>query len=246
MTETAHSIDLKLGERLQDRETRQRFFLAESSSLLASQLVKLRKRRGLNQTEVAEAAHTQQPAISRMERADNQSWSFSALRRLADVLDARIRVYIEASEDVLKEYEEDTEAARPGAAKGVQEAAQPSAAHRDLLPGNVLRGANQPPTTEIANTMLASWFERVRRSIAGITSQHVESYLAKPPYEQVIADLKRERDRLTAELAQERAKNILWQFSGQTSVRFHPQPDPLFTNPSNLPGNTTQQSGIGA
>lgn len=50
---------------------------------------------------------TQQPAISRIEKADYQSWSFSILRKIAGVLDARIRVLIEPSEDILQEYDEE-------------------------------------------------------------------------------------------------------------------------------------------
>jgi transcriptional regulator with XRE-family HTH domain len=111
MTEVAHPIDLNLPEKLRDREYRQKFFLAESSAQIAAQLVALRKRRGLNQQEVAELIGTRQPAISRIEKADYQSWSFSILRKIAGVLDARIRVLIEASEDIFGEYESAQEGA---------------------------------------------------------------------------------------------------------------------------------------
>jgi transcriptional regulator with XRE-family HTH domain len=88
-----------------DRVYRRAFFLAESSSLIARQLIELRKRRGLNQAQVAVALETGQPAICRVERADYRNWSFNTLRRLADALDARLRVIIEPSEDILSEYE---------------------------------------------------------------------------------------------------------------------------------------------
>lgn len=48
---------------------------------------------------------TRQPAISRVEKADYQNWSFNTLRKIADAQDARIRVSIEPAEDILKEYE---------------------------------------------------------------------------------------------------------------------------------------------
>lgn len=100
------SIDLKLPQKLRaDRMYRQAFFLAESSALIAKQLIELRKRRGLNQAQVAEVLETGQPAISRVERADYRNWSFNTLRRLADAMDARLRVIIEPAEDVLSEYE---------------------------------------------------------------------------------------------------------------------------------------------
>ncbi len=49
---------------------------------------------------------TGQPAISRVESADYQNWSFNTLRRIAEAMDARIRVIIEPAEDVLAEYDE--------------------------------------------------------------------------------------------------------------------------------------------
>jgi transcriptional regulator with XRE-family HTH domain len=105
MTEIAHHIDLNLAQKLRNREYRQRFFLAESSAHIAEQLIALRRRRGLDQTQLAEMIGTQQPAISRVEKADYQNWSFNNLRKIADAEDARIRVLIEPAEDILKEYE---------------------------------------------------------------------------------------------------------------------------------------------
>lgn len=100
------SINLNLSKKLREnRDYRQAFFLAESSALIAKQLIELRKRRGLNQVQVAEALETGQPAISRVERADYRNWSFNTLRRLADAMDARLRVVIEPAEDILGEYE---------------------------------------------------------------------------------------------------------------------------------------------
>jgi transcriptional regulator with XRE-family HTH domain len=101
----AHPIDLNIFEKLKDRSYRRKFFLAETSADIAAQLIALRKRRDLNQHDVAKLIGTQQPAISRIEKSDYQSWSFGILRKIADALDARIRVVIEASEDVLEEYD---------------------------------------------------------------------------------------------------------------------------------------------
>ena len=104
MKQIAHSIDLNLSEELRDRKFRRKFFMAESSARIAEQLIALRKRRGLNQKQVAELADTKQPAISRAEQADYQNWSFSTLRSIAEALDARIRVLIQPYEDVIGEY----------------------------------------------------------------------------------------------------------------------------------------------
>jgi transcriptional regulator with XRE-family HTH domain len=104
MVEIGHPVDLNLPAKLQDREYRQQYFLAESSAQIAAQIIALRKRRGLNQQEVAKMVGTRQSAISRVEQADYQNWSFKTLRSIADALDARIRVAIQPSEDVLREY----------------------------------------------------------------------------------------------------------------------------------------------
>jgi transcriptional regulator with XRE-family HTH domain len=106
MKEIAHSIDLDLSRKLQSREYRRKFFWAESSARIAAQLIALRKRRGLNQKQVAEIAGTKQPAISRAEQADYQNWNLNSIRRSAEAMDARVRVLIEPSEDILQEYEQ--------------------------------------------------------------------------------------------------------------------------------------------
>jgi transcriptional regulator with XRE-family HTH domain len=107
MAEIAHPIEIDLPSKLQDREYRQGYFLAESSADLAEQIAALRKRRGLNQTEVAELVGTKQPAISRVEQADYQNWNFGTVQKIVGALDGRMRVIIEAAEDVLPEYEEE-------------------------------------------------------------------------------------------------------------------------------------------
>jgi transcriptional regulator with XRE-family HTH domain len=106
MARIGQSIDLRLSQKLRDKGYRLRFFLAEASAKIAAQLITLRKKRGLTQTEVANLVGTRQPAISRAERADYQNWSFSTLRGIAEALDARIQVVIEPSEDILHEYDE--------------------------------------------------------------------------------------------------------------------------------------------
>src|ERR1700729_2683224 len=101
------SIDLGVFERLKkDPAFRQKFFIAESSAKIAQQLIGLRKKRTLNQTQLAKKLKTGQPAISRVESADYLNWSFTTLRKFAAALDARIQVIIQAAEDVLPEYEE--------------------------------------------------------------------------------------------------------------------------------------------
>jgi transcriptional regulator with XRE-family HTH domain len=70
------------------------------------QLRVLRERRGFH-TQVAFAKHAgmQQPAISRVENADYQSWTFQTLLKVANKLDARLRVTFEPVEDVIRRLE---------------------------------------------------------------------------------------------------------------------------------------------
>jgi transcriptional regulator with XRE-family HTH domain len=105
----AHSIDLELPAKLKDKDYRRQFFWAETSAEIASALVRLRKRRGLNQKQLAEEVGTKQPAISRVEQADYQNWNLNTLRSIADALDARIRVLIQPYEEVVREYEAPSE-----------------------------------------------------------------------------------------------------------------------------------------
>ncbi len=110
--EPAQSIDLNLGEKLKDKGYRQRFFRAQDSAKIAEQLIALRKRRGLNQTQTADLSGTKQPAISRAEQADYQNRKLETLRAIVEALDGRLRVIIEPAEDVLKEYIGEPKAAR--------------------------------------------------------------------------------------------------------------------------------------
>jgi DNA-binding XRE family transcriptional regulator len=113
MQEIAKPIDLNLPQKLRDDPAyRRRFFWAESSAKIAAQLINLRKRRGLSQTQVAQITKTKQPAISRVEQADYQNWNLNTLRSIAEALNARVRVLIEPFEDILREYDEDHSARR--------------------------------------------------------------------------------------------------------------------------------------
>ena len=117
---------------------RRQFFLAESSAEIAAQFIALRKRRELNQGDVAEVIDTQQPAISRYEKADYLSRSFSILQKIADALDARIRVLIEPSEDILHEYREEETSAHPPSSDAGMAAQQ---AQSEWLKAGFLEGA---------------------------------------------------------------------------------------------------------
>jgi transcriptional regulator with XRE-family HTH domain len=140
------SIDLNIAERLKaDAEFRQAYFLAESSGMIARQLIRLRKRRGLSQTDTAKKLDTRQPAISRVESADYRNWSFNTLRRLAEAMDARLRVIIEPSEDILGEYEvsadveKKAETSETSGTSQFQQLLTPAPSRQHLVPKSLVR-----------------------------------------------------------------------------------------------------------
>lgn len=59
----------------------------------------------MRQTDLAKAARMKQSAVSRIEQAEYSRWGFNTLIRIADALDARVRIQFEAAEDVIEEYE---------------------------------------------------------------------------------------------------------------------------------------------
>lgn len=99
------SIDIGLRELLRDPKRRQEFFKAIVQDEIASQIRALRKKRNLNQTELAATADMKQSAVSRIEQAEYSSWTLTTLLRVAAALDARWRMVLQPSEEAIKEYE---------------------------------------------------------------------------------------------------------------------------------------------
>ena len=62
---------------------------------VALQLASLRERAGLSQKELAEQVHTSQQQISRLESPRYEGHSLSMLRRVAKILNARVRIVFE-------------------------------------------------------------------------------------------------------------------------------------------------------
>ena len=99
------SIKLRISEKLRNPEYRVEFFAGLAQDEIAQQIKSLRATRKLRQVDVAEASGMKQSAVSRLEQADYSKWNFTTLLRLADALDARIRVVFEPAEDVISYYE---------------------------------------------------------------------------------------------------------------------------------------------
>ena len=77
------SINLKIAEKLKDKEYRDQFFESWTHDEIATQLRNLRNRRDLRQVDVAATTGMKQSAISRLEQAEYSRWGFPTLLRIA-------------------------------------------------------------------------------------------------------------------------------------------------------------------
>lgn len=99
------AINLGIAERLLDPEFRREWFRAELEASVPEAFRELRERREMTQGALAVAIGTKQPAICRFEKSTDAVWEFAYLLKMAEAMDARLRVVVEASEDVIAEYE---------------------------------------------------------------------------------------------------------------------------------------------
>lgn len=90
------NFDRYLKEQLKDRAFAARFKQAGAAWDVALQLSALREQAGLSQQELARRLKTSQQQISRLESPGYEGHSLSMLRRVAHVLNARVRVTLEA------------------------------------------------------------------------------------------------------------------------------------------------------
>jgi len=88
------NFDRYLEEHLKDPEFAERFKKAGEAWEVALQIATLRKDSGLSQTELAKRVGTSQQQISRLESPSYEGHSLSMLRRVAEVLGARVKVKI--------------------------------------------------------------------------------------------------------------------------------------------------------
>jgi transcriptional regulator with XRE-family HTH domain len=89
------NFDRYLKEQLQDPEFATRFEEAGEAWEVALQIAALRQRAGLSQKELAERLKTSQQQVSRLESPNYEGHSLSTLRRVADILNADVRVVLE-------------------------------------------------------------------------------------------------------------------------------------------------------
>ncbi len=89
------NFDRYLEEQLKDEQFAVRFHRAGEAWDVALQLAALRKKAGLSQKELAQKLKTSQQQISRLESPGYEGHSLSMLRRVAQVLNVRLRVTFE-------------------------------------------------------------------------------------------------------------------------------------------------------
>lgn len=99
------SIDLALSKKLRNKEYREAFFEEWANDEVADQIRRLRTIRKLRQIDVATETGMRQSAVSRLEQSQYSRWNFTTLLRIAQALDARVRVTFEPAEDVIQRYE---------------------------------------------------------------------------------------------------------------------------------------------
>ena len=100
-------IKLRIAENLEkDKGFRSRFFRGQAQDEIAMSIRELREKRRMRQIDLAKKSNMKQSAISRIEQADYSAWSFTTLFRVADSLDARLRVVLEPIERVIDYYKE--------------------------------------------------------------------------------------------------------------------------------------------
>lgn len=89
------NFDKYLEEQLKDPSFAERFRSAGEAWDVALQIAALRQQAGLSQKDLAKLLKTSQQQISRLESPGYEGHSLSTLRRIAEVLHARVRIVFE-------------------------------------------------------------------------------------------------------------------------------------------------------
>lgn len=94
------NFDRYLEEQLKDPAFAERFEKAGEAWDVAFKLAALRRKAGLSQKELARKVGTSQQQISRLESPSYEGHSLSMLRRIADVLGAKVHVEIQQKDQL--------------------------------------------------------------------------------------------------------------------------------------------------
>src|SRR5450759_4031888 len=102
------NFDSYLTQQMQDKRFAARFERAGEAWDVALQIAALREQAGLSQKELARLLKTSQQQISRLESPDYEGHSLANLRRVAEVLHARVRVVFEPDDKSVKRVAQPT------------------------------------------------------------------------------------------------------------------------------------------
>ena len=91
IADSSDDLDEFLNERLQDPAFAGLYRDAQARTELRLQLINLRKRSGLNQTQVAAAMHTTQSSVSVFENGDGEPY-LSTMQRYARAIGAEVEI----------------------------------------------------------------------------------------------------------------------------------------------------------
>jgi transcriptional regulator with XRE-family HTH domain len=98
------NFDRYLAEQMRDPKFAARFERAGEAWDVAVQIAALREQAGLSQKELARCLKTSQQQISRLESPSYEGHSLATLRRVAEVLHARVRVVFEPDEKTIGKH----------------------------------------------------------------------------------------------------------------------------------------------
>jgi transcriptional regulator with XRE-family HTH domain len=97
--------DRKIAPKLRDRKYRTAFFSRQSKDEVVRNIRGLRKARGLSKSALAKVTGMKASAVSRLESDDYAGWSFPTLLRIAEALDAKVRITFDLAEDAVRDFE---------------------------------------------------------------------------------------------------------------------------------------------
>jgi len=105
------NVNLLLTRHLKTKseKARLRLFAKLTQKEIAGQIRQLREKRQLTQIQFAKLCKMGQPAVSRIEQATYSGWTYKTLARVAEKLNARLRIVYEPLEEVIARMNDDGE-----------------------------------------------------------------------------------------------------------------------------------------
>lgn len=88
-----------IADQMKDPKFKKAWHDLDAEFELLESMVKVREKAGLTQAELAKKIGTKQPALSRLERGGFRKATVETLRKIADALDARLVIKLEAKKN---------------------------------------------------------------------------------------------------------------------------------------------------